>query len=186
MKKIIVILTLVIAVLLTLLCICRLSKSEKKVTEPVANYDFEYIIKCDLDSIISRHGEIPIFYEAQGKFDKNLTSEDSLHVVWILTAWSVSNKTIVITHTEKNGTIVEVSDAPWGGNQPIKNVGINLKEALNKLKATDLPKPESNLFVLRHPLMKDSINSPIYIFGSVMSFFVSVDSKTGEVKEIEE
>lgn len=186
MKKIIVILTLVIAVLLTLLCICRLSKSDKKLVEPVANYDFEYIIKCDLDSITSRHGEVPIFYEAQGKFDKNLTSEDSLHVVWILTAWSVNNKTVVITHTEKNGTIVEVSDAPWGGDRPMTKVGLNLKEALDRLRAADLPKPESNLFVLRHPLIKHDPGCPIYVFGSVMTSFVSVNSETGEVKQIEE
>ena len=130
------------------------------------------------------------FYEIEMQFDKPVSAIGKGEDVQLLNALTViqtgNHKVKFIDRSyDKKGNIVETDPfyqkGDWLGDcaMNLDSLVLDLPDAVEKLKETNQVLPDGDKVTLRQPLSPPF--RPLYIFGTVGTFFVAVDAITGEV-----
>lgn len=108
---------------------------------------------------------------------------EKLKVESALQIYQVDAKFDSLPYVVFNGKTTETKDGIWVGssNIDLSMIKLNFQQAFKRLQEVNMPIPHSNLVTLRIPLDGSGNMDPLYIFGSVKTFFVAVNSVTGEV-----
>ena len=142
--------------------------------------------------------EIPAFacfYEIEMQLDKPVSAVNKGEDVQLAKALTVIRtgnhdvKFIDRTYNEKGevvGTEVEYGHGDWLGDVAmcLDSLVLDLPDAIKKLQETNQVLPDGDKVTLRQPLSPPFRAQ--YIFGTVGTFFVSVDAITGEVSSANE
>lgn len=152
----------------------------------VSGYDFNETIKADKALVMELSGADSVkFCEAQGQFLEPFNKDSKKYeVIWVMTVFQVDSLVYTFTHdTLSADPIINKYNDIWLGDlySPVEST-VSLKEAINRLRASEMEIPESPKFVLRKPITPPPFpENKLYIFGSTKSGFIKVDSETGEV-----
>lgn len=108
---------------------------------------------------------------------------EKLEVESALQIYQVNAKFDSVPYVVFNGKTTETKDGIWVGSGDIdlSVIKLNFHQAFKRLHEVNMPIPHSNLVTLRIPLDGSGNMDPLYIFGSMKTFFVAVNSVTGEV-----
>jgi hypothetical protein len=183
---------ILLSALALLLCFasCSSCNSDKQEEEEVTSLEFNALIQEDVNYAIDNFNE-PVFYEAQIKFDKPITSEEYPNVIEVLTVIQDIDTTgqywcYLFQHTLE-GCVIDSVNSPWLEDCVINldSVKLTLEEALDRLYGANIVLPESSVAVLRRPLGPQLFIYPFYIFGQMDTGFVEVNAGTGEVNLLE-
>jgi hypothetical protein len=135
------------------------------------------------------------FYEIEMQLDKPVSAinkGEDVQLLKALTVIAAGNKKVkFIDRTyDKKGNVVDANvdygTGNWLGDCPMNldSLVLDLPDAIERLKETNQVLPTGDKVTLRQPLSPPF--RALYIFGTVGTFFVSVDAITGEVKLLEE
>jgi len=135
------------------------------------------------------------FYEIEMQLDKPVSAinkGEDVQLLKALTVIAAGNKKVkFIDRTyDKKGNVVDANvdygTGNWLGDCPMNldSLVLDLPDAIERLKETNQALPTGDKVTLRQPLSPPF--RALYIFGTVGTFFVSVDAITGEVKLLEE
>lgn len=157
----------------------------------VSGYDFNQCIQDSYEVVktMSQADSTAIkFCEAQGVFSDKFVKDTCEYTVKSVKSVFQVNDTIVyiITHYDhtKVGAInVDVYNDIWLGDlySPICTT-INLEEAIDIIRNSDIESPYTEYFVLRRPITTPPFpENKYYIFGSTKTRPIKIDSETGEI-----
>ena len=129
-------------------------------------------------------------YEVQTVFSDIFATEDveNLHVVTSRAVFQTVDGMVLFIDRNLDMKTRTVTTVPGPWLEDIAFIPKDLcdvKDAVEAFYKADIVKPASNLMVLRNPLVPDSGDYPLYIFGSTNTSFVAVDSKSLVVSAIE-
>lgn len=170
MKKIFIIL---VAILATISC-------KPKV-------DFNKLMDADYAATVSEYPDSVVhFYEVETVLDKPINCiDEKLNVSASSTIIQVGNKVKQIDRTFKNNRIqkenVTYNNGWWVGDLPIPldSVKLNFNDAVQRLRETNTVLPETSFMTFRKPASPPF--ETYYIFGSEKTFYLFVNTITGEV-----
>ena len=142
--------------------------------------------------------EIPAlaqFYEIEMQLDKPVSvinNGEDVQLLKALTVLRAGDKRVkFIDRTYDKKGVVTAEDTTyahgdWLGdcNMVLDSLVLDLPDAIQKLKEANQVLPEGDKVTLRQPLSPPF--KAQYIFGTVGTFFVSVDALTGEVSVLDE
>ena len=153
--------------------------------------------KADYTEALAEVGnpELTAFYEIEMQLNKPVSAlnygEDVqlLNALTVIQAGEKNVKFIGRTYNEKGevvGTETEYKRGDWFGDcaMNLDSLVLDLPDAIEKLKETNQVLPDGDKVTLRQPLSPPF--RPLYIFGTVGTFFVAVDAWTGEVSLLNE
>jgi len=165
-----------------MIAIISLMVSSCKVTQ----YDFHKVLQDDEKMLTAEYGEVT-FWEAQVKYDRPIT-EKGAKIIYVYTAWGIKDGSVTVKHAENHfewAPEVQYSIYPWYGDySETINTTIKADKALRILKSSISDVPESKLMVLRRPLIKDSPEHKLYIFGDNHHGVFGVDCENGDIVEL--
>lgn len=190
MKKIFILLMAISVVFAMVSCKC--TSNEQKTEEPVlAELVLENVVSADREYMFLHYDGKYNFYESCVEFEDFLDSDSLATVHGISNVFQVpvvddgtsfDSKVVAIAHVaDKSGEDVK-EHALWVGDKPINDeeIKITLAQALEKLYASNYPKPHSRYVVLRKELGPNPDANAQYIFGNSQAQLY-VDAVTGEV-----
>jgi len=130
------------------------------------------------------------FYEIEMQLDKPVSAiakDEDVQLLKALTVIAAGNKTVKFidrTYDKKGRVISEEVDyghGDWLGDckMELDSLVLDLPDAIQRLKEANQVLPDGDKVTLRQPLSPPF--KAQYIFGTVGTFFVSVDALTGEV-----
>ncbi len=165
------------------IALCSGPKEEPVPAEPTfveyLTEDFEYAKSFENDSTLVR------FYEVQTVLNGNLDTltYDSVKILGSMTVFSVNDTVFMRTRDWESGEVAEEKVlGHWMGTAALDslNIEVPFEKAVELLYSTNYPIPAGDKMTFRKPL--NGVNeNPLYIFGTVGTHFVAVDSVTGEV-----
>lgn len=127
------------------------------------------------------------FYEVQVILDKPVNEiDDQLNIISTRTVIQENGLRVkFIDRNYSKGKIykenVEITPGLWLGDMPthLDSIKFSFNDAIKQLKKTNTILPESNKVTFRRPAFPPF--KSVYVFGSLNTFFVTVDAITGEV-----
>ena len=158
---------------------------------PVDCYNLEATLAADFElaKAEAKEGETPVFYEAETVLNGPATN-DEVKVVSILTVVQMGDRCMLIRHNEgsyTNAPDVAVADpGHWLGDYeiPMTPAPVTFDQAVEKLKAWNGVIPTGDKMTFRRPQGGQDFANGLYIFGTMGTGFVGVDSVTGEIYEL--
>lgn len=155
------------------------------------------LAKADYEQALQEVGDtnLTAFYEIEMQLDKPVSAVNKGEDVQLAKALTVIQtgehkvKFIDRTYNEKGEVVNETYEyghGDWLGDvaMDLNSIVLDLPDAIKKLQETNQLLPDGDKVTLRQPLSPPF--KALYIFGTVGTFFVSVDAVTGEVALLEE
>lgn len=144
-------------------------------------------VKKDYAEAVTEN-EHAYFYEVEAVLDKPVSKIDKgLNIISTKTIIQVDSfKVKEITRDFKKGKVVsenvEYLDGIWIGDLKIQpdSIELNFSDAVKRLKETNTILPDGDKMTFRCPIAPPF--RPVYIFGTMGTFFVSVDAVDGKVE----
>lgn len=190
MKKIIFSLIGIVAIAIGIYLIFRGGQDDPQPQPvPVVEHVFNDMIKADYEAFVAEHGsDNALFYEVQAVLngDLNEIEPDSAKVIFMTEVFQ-SHDTCFMYHKDLvEGTVdEEVVVDYWMGDFDMHpgRFTVMFEDAVKALvnDTTGVGVPAGNKMTLRRPCSGAEFPHSLYIFGQHNSYFVSVDSETGEV-----
>lgn len=163
-------------------------------SETVDCYKLETVLSNDFElaKTFLVEGENLVFYEAETVLDSAATN-DVVKIVDVMTIFQMKDRCLFIKHAEgayTNAPQTSIADpGHWCGNWeiPMEPCAVTFDRAVELLHQWNGVIPTGDKMTLRRPQGvidgKDCENA-LYIFGTMGSGFVAVDSKTGAIIEL--
>ena len=138
----------------------------------------------------AEHPALVGYFELEMQLDKPVSAiskGEDVQLLKALTVLRTADQTVKFidrTYDEKGKVVAEDSElvkGDWLGDcvMHLDSLVLDLPDAIEKLKQTNQVLPDGDKVTLRQPLSPPF--KAMYIFGTVGTFFVSVDAVTGEV-----
>lgn len=158
---------------------------------PADCYNLESVLAADFElaKAEAKEGETPVFYEAETVLN-GPASGDEVKIISLLTVIQLKDRCMLIRHNEgayTNAPDVAIADpGHWLGDWeiPMTPAPITFDQAVEKLKAWNGIIPTGDKMTFRRPQGGQNFENGLYIFGTMGTGFVGVDSVTGEIYEL--
>lgn len=175
---------------------CKCTSDNNKKDDAVAVEPVELVVEnlvsTDRQSMYLKYGDNYRWYETTVVLSDYLDADAELKIASVINIFqgiteyengkSFDTEVVTFTHTPDDNTVESVHDF-WMEDYPLNNEAITLTftQALERVLATNSPKPHSRYVVLRKEVgPKDS--NPQYIFGNIKAQLY-VDAVTGAVSD---
>mgnify|MGYP006988825210 FL=1 len=176
-------------------CKCTSDNSDKNETAAVAEpaeLVVENLVSTDRQTMYLKYGDNYRWFETTVVLNDFLDSDTELAIAGVVNIFqgiteyeggkSFDTEVVTFTHTPGENTVEAVHDF-WLEDSPLNDEAIVLTftQALERVLATNSPKPHSRYAVLRKQVGPKDAN-PQYVFGNVKAQLY-VDSVTGAVSD---